>query len=180
MARDKPFSLVGTVELDESASSSVKPATAGLRRLPMIKLRPDDVVAQAREPIPIPQWEKLGWWAYRGRVIKVRVSASMGREELLLRIKHFVLTEDRQLERIRREVEAYENLDQADVARREMIPDQVRLFVWQRDQGRCVKCGCRERLEFDHIIPVIEGGSSTERNVQLLCEACNRKKGRTI
>ena len=63
---------------------------------------------------------------------------------------------------------------------RESIPDKVRLFVWQRDKGQCVKCGSRERLEFDHIIPVVEGGSSTERNVQLLCEACNRSKGATI
>jgi 5-methylcytosine-specific restriction endonuclease McrA len=30
------------------------------------------------------------------------------------------------------------------------------------------------------IIPVISGGSSTERNVQLLCEPCNRSKGATI
>jgi 5-methylcytosine-specific restriction endonuclease McrA len=35
-------------------------------------------------------------------------------------------------------------------------------------------------LEFDHIIPVTSGGSSTERNVQLLYESCNRSKGSTI
>jgi 5-methylcytosine-specific restriction endonuclease McrA len=52
--------------------------------------------------------------------------------------------------------------------------------VWQRDQGQCVQCGSREKLEFDHIIPVAEGGSSTERNVQLLCEACNRRKGKSV
>jgi 5-methylcytosine-specific restriction endonuclease McrA len=63
---------------------------------------------------------------------------------------------------------------------REPISEAVRLFVWQRDGGKCVKCGARERLEFDHIIPVTAGGSSTERNVQLLCESCNRSKGATI
>jgi len=73
-----------------------------------------------------------------------------------------------------------ENVEQADIARRERIPDSVRLFVWQRDQGKCVKCGSAEKLEFDHIIPVIKGGSNTERNVQLLCEQCNRTKGASI
>lgn len=63
---------------------------------------------------------------------------------------------------------------------REPIPRSVRLFVWQRDRGQCVQCGSREQLEFDHIIALASGGSSTERNIQLLCEACNRSKGSTI
>ncbi len=57
------------------------------------------------------------------------------------------------------------------------IPDEVRLKVWRRDLGKCVKCGSQEKLEFDHIIPVSKGGSNTERNIQLLCEKCNRAKG---
>ena len=81
---------------------------------------------------------------------------------------------------MRREIEALENVEKADIAQRERIPDSVRLFVWQRDQGKCVKCGSAEKLEFDHIIPVIRGGSNTERNVQLLYEQCNRTKGASI
>lgn len=64
--------------------------------------------------------------------------------------------------------------------RRESIPDDVKLFVWQRDGGRCVKCGSQEKLEFDHIIPISKGGSNTARNIQLLCEKCNRSKGAEI
>lgn len=60
--------------------------------------------------------------------------------------------------------------------RRKPIPDKVKMFVWQRDRGKCVKCGSPENLEFDHIIPVSKGGSDTERNIQLLCEKCNRVK----
>ena len=81
---------------------------------------------------------------------------------------------------VRREIEALENVERLDVARRARIPDSVRLFVWQRDQGKCVKCGRAEKLEFDHIIPVAKGGSDTERNIQLLCEQCNRAKGTDI
>jgi 5-methylcytosine-specific restriction endonuclease McrA len=43
-----------------------------------------------------------------------------------------------------------------------------------------MNCGSQERLEFDHIVPVAMGGSGTVRNVQLLCETCNREKGATL
>lgn len=59
---------------------------------------------------------------------------------------------------------------------RKPIPDDVKMTVWQRDNGKCVKCGSRENLEFDHIIPVSKGGSNTVRNIELLCEKCNREK----
>jgi hypothetical protein len=64
--------------------------------------------------------------------------------------------------------------------RREHIPKSVKQYVWQRDQSRCANCGSKEKLEYDHIIPVSKGGSNTERNLQLLCERCNRSKGATI
>jgi hypothetical protein len=60
------------------------------------------------------------------------------------------------------------------------IPGDVKNAVWRRDQGRCAACGSSERLEFDHIVPHSRGGSSTYRNVQLLCEPCNRGKGAAL
>ncbi len=64
--------------------------------------------------------------------------------------------------------------------KREPIPSQIRRAVWTRDQGKCVRCGSRQRLEFDHIIPVSHGGGNTERNIELLCEVCNRGKSNSI
>jgi hypothetical protein len=60
------------------------------------------------------------------------------------------------------------------------IPSEVRREVWRRDGGKCVKCGSREKLEFDHIIPRARGGSNTPRNIELLCESCNRAKSASI
>ncbi len=59
---------------------------------------------------------------------------------------------------------------------REPIPRAVQQEVWRRDAGRCVQCQSQERLEYDHMIPVSKGGSNTARNIQLLCEKCNRVK----
>jgi len=63
---------------------------------------------------------------------------------------------------------------------RTAISEDVRHAVWRRDEGRCAQCGSQENLEFDHIIPVSRGGANTERNLQLLCEPCNRSKAATV
>ncbi|MEI6057341.1 MAG: HNH endonuclease [Lentisphaerota bacterium] len=65
-------------------------------------------------------------------------------------------------------------------AARIKIPEEVRHEVWRRDLGRCVNCGSQNKLEFDHIIPLSKGGSDSARNIQLLCEECNRKKSAKI
>lgn len=66
------------------------------------------------------------------------------------------------------------------IKRRDIISHEVKNQVWNRDGGKCVECGSREKLEFDHIIPFSKNGSSTYRNIQLLCESCNRKKSNRI
>jgi hypothetical protein len=139
-----------------------------------------DASYQPDSPEPTNPLGLDGFWAYRGTVVQVTGGNELSLEEIRLKIKHAVLRHDKAFERMRREIEALENIEQADIARRERIPDSVRLFVWQRDQGKCVKCGGAEKLEFDHIIPIAKGGSNTERNIQLLCEQCNRAKGVTI
>lgn len=63
---------------------------------------------------------------------------------------------------------------------REPIPQDVQDRVWNRDEGKCTKCGSKNKLEFDHIIPFSKGGANTYRNLQLLCEDCNRKKSNKI
>jgi 5-methylcytosine-specific restriction endonuclease McrA len=58
-----------------------------------------------------------------------------------------------------------------------VIPAAVKIEVWKRDKGSCVKCGVKENLHFDHIIPYSQGGSSKDaRNIQILCSRHNLEK----
>jgi hypothetical protein len=67
-----------------------------------------------------------------------------------------------------------------EVVKSRRISEEVRDSVWNRDGGKCVQCGSNENLEFDHIIPFSKGGANTKRNIQLLCESCNRAKSDNI
>lgn len=118
-----------------------------------------------------------GYWVFRGKSILVKDASATSYSEVILRIKHTVLKEEKALDRIEKQVKSFERMDEIFEAQRERISESVRMFVWQRDEGKCVECGSQKNLEFDHIIPVSKGGSNTERNVQLLCERCNREKG---
>jgi len=64
---------------------------------------------------------------------------------------------------------------------RRIIPSQVKLEVWKRDQGKCVKCGATDELHFDHDLPYSKGGTSlTAQNIQLLCARHNLQKSDKI
>ena len=61
------------------------------------------------------------------------------------------------------------------------IPAHVKRAVWQRDRGQCTfvsasghRCEGRERLEFDHVVPVARGGEPTVEGMRLLCRAHNQ------
>lgn len=64
--------------------------------------------------------------------------------------------------------------------RRGVIPDDVKQLVMTRDGHRCVHCGRRSELQFDHVIPHAMGGSSAAENLQVLCGPCNRRKGARV
>jgi 5-methylcytosine-specific restriction endonuclease McrA len=61
------------------------------------------------------------------------------------------------------------------------VPAHVRRAVHQRDGGACAfvsddgrRCGSRERVEYDHIVPVARGGEATVDNVRQVCRAHNQ------
>ena len=96
-------------------------------------------------------------------------------------IKHKILERRRKRELNRIAMDELREVGIIEVTKkREPIPQEVQDAVWRRDGGRCVKCGSQENLEFDHIIPFSKGGSNTVRNLQLLCQKCNREKSNHI
>lgn len=55
-----------------------------------------------------------------------------------------------------------------------VIPSAVKIDVWKRDKGKCVLCGSKHNLHFDHVIPYSQGGSSkNSKNIQILCAKHN-------
>lgn len=67
-------------------------------------------------------------------------------------------------------------IQQTEIEHNRLIPTSVKIEVWKRDKGRCVKCGSTN-LHFDHIIPYSKGGSSlVAENVQILCARHNLQK----
>jgi hypothetical protein len=115
------------------------------------------------------------WWLFRDEIYWEDVGLSET-EVKALALERLTKTD----RRIKRAVAMMEQTSAFTAPSRETIPDDVKVFVWNRDGGRCVRCGSKERLEFDHVIPVALGGASTARNLQLLCETCNRSKGASI
>lgn len=111
------------------------------------------------------------FWFYQGRFYAAD-DEDLTAEDVAVLVTAAQQKRERQLARARAAVAT------ADVPnQRQAISDDVKMFVWQRDGGRCVRCESNENLEFDHIIPISMGGANTARNLQILCEACNRSKG---
>jgi len=57
-------------------------------------------------------------------------------------------------------------------AREPRIPREIRMYVWQRDHGRCSQCGAEEWLRYELHKPLSRGGTHEESNVILSCRKC--------
>ena len=123
-------------------------------------------------------------WLYREYFYDLGESVESSDEAEVL-IKHWLYKKDEKFKRMKSEIDAYEKFEKledelAKEHKREPIPQEVKMLVWKRDEGKCVECGSKRKLEFDHVIPYSKGGSNTARNIQLLCEKCNRSKSDSL
>ena len=70
--------------------------------------------------------------------------------------------------------------------KRVAIPKWVQRAVLYRDKGLCASCSAdisglinsQPDNHYDHIVPLAQHGINDVTNIQLLCSACNLKKGR--
>jgi len=121
------------------------------------------------------------FYVYKANLYVFEAYDTHTKEEQQLLIKEHYFKQEKKFEKLRKEIKLYEKFESSELHQsREPIPEEVKFFVWRRDGGKCVKCGSKENLEFDHIIPLSKGGSNTARNIQLLCEKCNREKSDKI
>jgi len=131
------------------------------------------------EPVRLDFLKRPSQWVYKDTLYSTAdVRGRYTEEQLKLLVFEAHDKERRRWERLRQRFETAKA--EGASLKRPRIPEQVRIQVWHRDGGKCARCGSRENLEYDHIVPVSKGGSNTVRNIELLCEECNRKKADSI
>jgi hypothetical protein len=108
--------------------------------------------------------------------------SSSEREEIALRVKKACFDDEAGLVALRSQVANLEAVMEysKSAPRRDQIPEDVKLLVWARDGGACLRCGAKQELHFDHIIPVAKGGGNSQENIQILCKRCNLQKSDKI
>ena len=59
-----------------------------------------------------------------------------------------------------------------------LLSRNIRQQLQGKQRQCCAICGMHmKRSELDHIVPVVNGGPSSDGNVQLVCPTCNKRKG---
>jgi hypothetical protein len=130
--------------------------------------------AQQTQPSRLMAAKGKTYWWFQDRVFWD--NEDLDAEDILALIRERDRRKQRKLERARANMAA----ESSGVPRRETMPREVKLAVFERDGGRCVECGSGFEIQYDHIIPFAMGGASTVENLQILCADCNRRKGATI
>jgi hypothetical protein len=141
----------------------------------MYKNHTDLMKGMDSDPIKVKDW---GVWLFKGYLYHVDNKYKYNDEEAKLLVLEEYDKDRKRFERLKqkygsRSGEKFTYL-------RPRIPESVRIEVWRRDNGKCARCGSRENLEYDHIVPISRGGSNTARNIELLCEKCNRSKSNNV
>ena len=114
---------------------------------------------------------KAGVWVYNGYFNLVDAFTENDGNRNVFKFKLEMIDEDIV------ESKTNKKIEELNLEHNRLIPTSVKVAVYARDKGRCVKCGSDKNLHYDHILPFSKGGSSTTvDNIQLLCAKCNLQK----
>lgn len=127
---------------------------------------------QLQNPIAITSIGDRRYWQFENRFYWENEGLRSMEIKALLIVKN--QRRQQQIDRAKDTV-AMGSAPRAATARR-AIPDDVKQYIWARDEARCRSCGSTSELQFDHVIPLAMGGSSNVENLQVLCGPCNRRK----
>ncbi len=126
-------------------------------------------------PLKITQIGSLDYWVYEGKWYSSGRDLEPDEVQALLKASQV---------RVKQSIDRAKSLASAKTApleaKRGQIPSDLRLLVWAKYEGSCANCGANSELQFDHIIPVVMGGATSEENLQILCASCNRTKGASL
>ncbi len=67
-----------------------------------------------------------------------------------------------------------------EISARGQLTKKAKAELHRAQKGRCIYCGRKPGLAYihaDHKKPLARGGSNSKRNFQLICAACNSRKG---
>lgn len=118
---------------------------------------------------------KMGIWNYRG-LFELNDYTYIERGGRY--VYEFVLTVTDQNLEIAKKHLSHQPID---IEQTRQIPGKVKVEVYKRDDGKCVKCGSNSNIHFDHILPYSRGGTSLRiENIQLLCARHNLEKSASL
>jgi hypothetical protein len=171
-AKNAGFMLVGTLRKRYVFRDGTK--YVGASRFKREELSQFEAAGETQAVLMLQAWGRQ-YWLFRGRFYweDENLSAQDAYALLYERWRQ----RERKLERARAVV-ATDSLPRQ--PQRVVIATDVRNAVFNRDGGRCVECGSNFDIQYDHIIPVVRGGSNEVNNLQILCATCNRKKGTSL
>jgi 5-methylcytosine-specific restriction endonuclease McrA len=122
------------------------------------------LVAQGLEPTPVLSSGGPVHWLFEDRLYWE--DDQLEAHDVLALIRDRERRQQRKLERAHAAMAA----NAAGVPRREAIPRNIRLAVFERDGGRCVDCGSNFDIQYDHVIPFSMGARPPWRT----CRSCAR------
>lgn len=88
-------------------------------------------------------------------------------------LQKMITDEIQKIEKEKFKISSKGSLSPVEVKR--VIPANLKKKVYLRDDKKCVKCGSKHNLNYDHRKPFALGGKTNEQNIRLLCFNCNQR-----